>query len=429
MHVDENEYYGGSNAALSLQEVESWVGKFQSSKQPSSPFRDASVDQEPSSSTRQDTVETEATISGKLGFSRAYNLSLSPFIIYTRSNLLPALVSSKTHQQFEFQVVGSWWICDSAQTEKDGFNESDHSKEGSRGVFRQVPNGREDVFKDKRIDLKAKRQLMKFLKFVVDYDSQSEIWDSYKQRSFPDFLQNRFGLPSSLHAPLLALTLSFETPQNTLTSFAIPRIARHLRSIGKFGPGFAAVVPKWGGASEIAQVACRACAVGGGIYMLGHGIQHDSIIPSPLESSADQSKPEKKSQTRIQLTNGENLQTTVFISSGDQIQGDDPALVQPRSLLSRSVSIISTPLPLLFPVLAEGSPVPVVAIVVFPSGSLLENDDHPPVHIMVHSSETGECPADQCESLFLVPILNSNDDQTIEYLSTLSVTSLKIIYL
>jgi RAB protein geranylgeranyltransferase component A len=400
LHVDQNEYYGGSNGALSLQEVESWVERIRSNElSSSSPFRDASVDRELEDNTREESLEIQATQSAKLSLSRAYTLSLSPFIIYTRSNLLPALVSSKTHQQLEFQVVGSWWVYERSQQATNHSSGSGQEKRDKTGVFRRVPNGREDVFSDKRIDLKAKRQLMKFLKFVVEYENQLEVWDEYRQQPFPAFLQSQFDLPSNLHAPLLALTLSLETPQNTLTSFAIPRIARHLRSIGKFGPGFGAVVPKWGGASEIAQVACRACAVGGGIYMLGQGIQHCSTIPVPSDSSTGQGKQEKRSRKQVHLANGESLQTRVFISTADQVPSTDSASFQSGPLLSRNVSIISTPLPSLLPALVEGSPLPAVAVVVFPSGSLLENDDHPPVYIMVHSSETGECPVDQCKSL------------------------------
>jgi len=52
----------------------------------------------------------------------------------------------------------------------------------------------------------------------------------------------------------------------------------------------------------------------------------------------------------------------------------------------------------LFPPIADEAPPPASAVVVFPSGSLPSNTvaaEIPPVHIYVHSSDTGECPAGQ----------------------------------
>jgi hypothetical protein len=72
------------------------------------------------------------------------------------------------------------------------------------------------------------------------------------------------------------------------------------------------------------------------------------------------------------------------------------------SRLSRSITIISSPLTPLFPPLAEDAPSPASAVVVFPSGALsrvdAESDSQsPPVHIFVHSSDTEECPKGQSE--------------------------------
>jgi len=70
--------------------------------------------------------------------------------------------------------------------------------------------------------------------------------------------------------------------------------------MGMFGPGFGSVIPKWGGLSEVAQVACRAGAVGGAVYVLGKDIKaievaqvdEDGVeeIPRPELSQQDISK-------------------------------------------------------------------------------------------------------------------------------------------
>ncbi|KAI9888566.1 MAG: Rab proteins geranylgeranyltransferase component A [Vezdaea aestivalis] len=354
LHLDTNTYYGAAEAALSLQEAETW------SLNCSPPFRNISIWNPPQ-------VDDES--STKLSFSRAYTLSLTPFLIYSRSNLIQALVSSRLFRQLEFQAVGSWWIYDKSST----FNR-----------LKKVPNGREDVFSDPSIDLKAKRFLMKFLKFVLDYENQRDIWEPFKASPFPTFLSDQLGVPLALQEPLLALTLTPTLPENTSTSYAVPRIARHLRSIGLFGPSFAAVVPKWGGASEIAQVACRAGAVGGAVYMLGQGVKSygDSLDSSSQESAAR--------RLQIELLSGEKINCKTFVTS--ETPKDSKAGVS----LKRSVVVSSSPLTHLFPCPAEGAPKPAVAIVCFPSGCLdPRNNRHPPIYSIVHSSETGECPDGQ----------------------------------
>jgi len=58
----------------------------------------------------------------------------------------------------------------------------------------------------------------------------------------------------------------------------------------------------------------------------------------------------------------------------------------------------------LFEILTEGAPVPAVAVIAFPAGSVSEGESSSefPIYAMVHSSDTGECPSGQCE---LHPIL------------------------
>jgi RAB protein geranylgeranyltransferase component A len=298
----------------------------------------------------------------KLSFSRAYTLTLSPQIIYTKSKLLAQLVSSKVYRQLEFQAVGNWWIYDTPSA-----------------ALKRLPNGREDIFEDKSIDNRAKRSLMKFLKFVVDYENQLETWEAHADSGLSGFLASQFQFPPHLQAVIVALTLSFESPEETTVQWALPRIARHLTSIGVFGPGFGAVVPKWGGGAEIAQVACRAGAVGGGVYVLGTGIKDISTSGDGIEAA---------------LSNGETVSTKYFsLDSASNITTSTPKVV------SKIIAVVSTPLDFLFESSVEGAPLAAVAVVVFPPGTLSDDaatHTHP-VYIMVHSSDTGECPAGQCQ--------------------------------
>lgn len=140
-------------------------------------------------------------------------------------------------------------------------------------VLARIPSTREDVFSSTDLPARAKRQLMKFLKLVLSYEEEATLpqWQDYAERPLADFLGDKMSLDQELRTYINALTLSLDGQVSTKKGLGT--IHRHLTSMGLFGPGFAAVYPKWGGGSEIAQVACRAGAVGGGIYMLGTGIK------------------------------------------------------------------------------------------------------------------------------------------------------------
>lgn len=322
-----------------------------------------------------------------LSSSRSYSLELSPQLIYTRSSLLQSLVSSKVYRQLEFLAVGSWWVYSPASPEPPQDEASVRSQASPQhGRLLKVPNGREDVFQDQVLDFKAKRALMKFLRFIVEFEEQLEVWEEYRTKSFPSFLSEHFKVPASLHAPLLALTLSPQTSAKTTTEYALPRIARHLRSIGVFGPGFGAVLPKWGGMSEVVQVACRSCAVGGGVYVLGKGVSDIFTEHDP--------KTEGDEEITLLLEDGETVSSR-WVVREEMFGAAEP------SARCKSVAIVSSPLTPLFPPIAEEAPAPASSVVVFPSGSLSlgagaeTGHELPPVHIFVHSSDTGECPSGQ----------------------------------
>ncbi|KAF2712734.1 hypothetical protein K504DRAFT_401904 [Pleomassaria siparia CBS 279.74] len=375
LHVDKNDYYGGAEAAFSLQEAEEWAKQVDEDSSIAA-FTNISI-------SKPQPTETDASVPS-LSFSRAYSLALDPQIIYARSTLLRFLVSSKVYRQLEFLAVGSWWVYSA------GAGDSGNTESASQpGQLLKVPNGREDVFQDQVMDFKTKRALMKFLRFITEYEEQAEVWEQHRQQLFTAFLSEQFKVPATLQAPLLALALGTARPSQTTTEFALPRIARHLRSIGVFGAGFGSVIPKWGGMSEITQVACRASAVGGGVYLLGKGLSNsddDHGLESVIKSDA-----ETKSRTKLRLETGEVVTTQWVIGEGVQSSSR-------LSKLCKSITIVSSPLTPLFPPIAEEAPAPACAVVVFPSGSLVESKEQmetPPVHIFVHSSDTGECPAGQ----------------------------------
>ncbi|MCJ1284844.1 Rab proteins geranylgeranyltransferase component A [Xylographa opegraphella] len=401
IHVDHNTYYGGADAALSLQDAEAWVhivnehndtlDRNQNSQNDGKSrgalpvvFQKAAI----FIPTEKANVSAPRAPVSELGYSRAYSLALSPQLIYTRSELLPTLVSSKVYRQLEFLAVGSWWLYESDK--RDESRAVPSAKDNTGGKLKKIPGGREDVFADKTIDLKSKRNLMKFLKLAADVEAQQPVLAEWGHRSFEDFLTSQFSISLELQSALHALTLSLQPPTATKTSYALPRITRHLSSIGVFGPGFGSVIPKWGGMAEIAQVACRAGAVGGGIYVLGKAV---------IDIRNNHPVPNEVNQRRVTvgLQDGDTV-TCEWIAGSDCELPGRPSIVtdnKSSSYISRSITIVSSSLLELFPLTAEGAPPPAGAIVVFPTGSIKQRTS-PPVYFIIHSSDTGECPTGQC---------------------------------
>ncbi|MCJ1403623.1 Rab proteins geranylgeranyltransferase component A [Xylographa trunciseda] len=401
LHVDHQSYYGGADAALSLQDAEAFVRTVNEQDDKLGENQNSQADRKSHNVTpaifqnagilvpTEEIIDSSpGTPASKLGYSRAYSLALSPQLIYTRSALLPTLVSSKVYRQLEFLAVGSWWLY----KRHDGAEEvtEPSAKDEGSGKLKKIPGGREDVFADKSIDLKSKRALMKFLKLAADIDAQQPVLEEWGHRAFEDFLTSQFSLSLELQSALHALTLSLQPPTITKTSYALPRIARHLGSIGVFGPGFGSVIPKWGGLAEIAQVACRAGAVGGGIYVLGKAV--DSVRND--DHIADE---ETQRKLTVGLHGGDTVTTEWVAGSGSDLPAQSSVNTEknPTSYILRSITIVSSPLAELFPLTAEGAPPPAGAMVVFPAGSI-GIDSSPPVYLMIHSSDTGECPAGQC---------------------------------
>lgn len=178
-----------------------------------------------------------------LSFPRAYSLALAPQLIHARSELLSQLVSSKAFRQIEFLAVGSFFIYRPA------------SDPAASATLSRIPSTREDVFANKTIPARSKRALMKFLKFVLDFESEShaEIWKPKANDGLAGFLESEFKLDRDLQSYVITLTLSLDG--RVSVADGLTAINRHLTSMGVFGTGFAAVYPKWGGLSEIAQVA------------------------------------------------------------------------------------------------------------------------------------------------------------------------------
>ncbi|AEO65293.1 uncharacterized protein THITE_2086774 [Thermothielavioides terrestris NRRL 8126] len=355
LHIDPNEFYGGAEAALSLQEAEQWVGRI-SSGTGGGLFRAAAV-----SRSEDDT---------RLSPSRAYSLALAPTVIHARSALLSQLVSSRAYRQVEFLAVGAFYIFKPPQDP------------AQKPTLARIPSTREEVFSTTAVATKSKRLLMKFLKFVLDYEAspQRELWQPHADAPLTDLLRQEFKMDAELQTYILTLTLSLDDRISTRDGLAV--IHRHLSSMGVYGPGFAALYPKWGGLSEIAQVSCRAGAVGGAVYMLATGIKE-------TESTDD--------GVKLLLTSGDSVKARMLVRADDSPNHNQLSI-------RRLVAVVDSPLSSLFEAAVEGAPKPAVAVIAFPVGSVEEasgTESQRPIYLSAHSSDTGECPAGQTDALDL----------------------------
>ncbi|KAL3965021.1 hypothetical protein ACCO45_002025 [Purpureocillium lilacinum] len=254
-------------------------------------------------------------------------------------------------------------------------------------LWSRIPSTREDVFANKTIPARSKRALMKFLKFVLDFESEShaEIWKPMANDGLAGFLESEFKLDRDLQSYVITLTLSLDG--RVSVADGLTAINRHLTSTGVFGTGFAAVYPKWGGLSEIAQVGCRAAAVGGAVYMLGTGISAVQAMPATQSSDHE--------ELEVTLTNDVVVKSRILVKDSTPPAADCSNLCRLTAVVeSRSVKR------------SDGSA-----------------SDHP-VYASVHSSDTGECPSGQ-SIVYLSTISDSSSKELLEsalssFLETLS---------
>ncbi|WVF67173.1 hypothetical protein IAT40_001919 [Kwoniella sp. CBS 6097] len=262
LHLDPNEYYGGQQASLTLDELAIWA-EAQVEGQASTP-----------SSTKQayGVIYSQASTS-KLTpqlekDKRRYAISLFPAVLPSRGKLIETLIASDVSKYVSFRLLDSVSIYEPSPTAE------------AEGGFKKVPGSKEEVFKDKSVKLLDKRRLMKFLMFAAGEFEQDELLRGKETQPLLDFLQESFSIPVPL-SQSIAYAISHCSSEKDEILPSLIRTRRYLRSIGRYGPS-AFLVGQYGGAGEVAQGFCRACAVFGGTYVLG-----PSAIPTSIEQTAD----------------------------------------------------------------------------------------------------------------------------------------------
>jgi RAB protein geranylgeranyltransferase component A len=145
LHVDEQAYYGSSEAILSLKEVIEWASSNSSSEQYSN--IELSYPSFSSTTPPEDLLRS----------ARQYNLSLCPTLVTAVSPFVDTLVRSGVAKYTGFKLLDAVAI---------------HNTE----TFKRTAATKEDIFNDKSLGLLDKRKLVNFIKFATsDFETSDQL--------------------------------------------------------------------------------------------------------------------------------------------------------------------------------------------------------------------------------------------------------------
>ncbi|KAJ6262097.1 hypothetical protein Dda_2902 [Drechslerella dactyloides] len=345
LHVDKNPYYGDEYAALSLAELQAWAAATRSSRLRSVQFR-----------------THESKTGARLAESRSYTLNLAPGLLYTTSPILSLLVDCNLHESLEFLKVGGWFVYRAGDETQDS--------------LMAVPNSREDVFNDSTLDPRTKRIVVRALKSILGFESNVMAASPSPGTSLQEYLEApSFSLPPQTIAAFTSLTLLHDPPSAISFEKAENDIRKHFGSLGRFGPGFAAVVARYGSGSELVQALCRAAAVtGNAVYVLDNAVTNIHYHIHRPQETANQTAGIAGSEelgVQLHLRSGDQVWTRRFITTESNLpdgssSADNSASEPVGESYWMSVYILSSSLEKLFQ--TADPPTAAAAVVYMPAG-------------------------------------------------------------
>lgn len=337
LHIDKNDYYGDTSATLTVDQLSKWVNQINSGTL--NCYDNAKL-------------YVSKSISHGKYLSRDFGIDITPKILFANSDLLSILVKSRVHQYLEFQSLSNF-----------------HTFENDS--FEKLTNSKQDIFTDQNLPLMTKRNLMRFIKFVLNWDEQPEIWQAYADKSITEFLVKKFKL-EKMQAFELIFSIGLCYNLETKTPAALQRIRRYLTSFDVYG-AFPVLYSKYGGPGELSQGFCRSAAVGGSTYKLNSKLV--SYDPNTKEAYFDDGS---------KVTVGEKV-----IMSPTQASSDSKNIPKQKYEVHRLTCIVEKPCTEWFG--EEES----AAIVVFPPNSL-KSGNKQVVQVLIIGTGSGTCPQGTC---------------------------------
>ena len=172
VHLDNNPYYGGDEASVTLDELARWADNR------STPSEDS--EKQSSYLSAQRVTFTPVSRSPVMpDHARHYSISLAPSLIPSVGSLIASLIASGVSRYGGYRLLERVGIYSS----NDG--------------LRNVPGSKEDVFKSS-LSLIEKRRLMRFLVFASGDFEGSKEFQGQEQTPFPEFLQTKFSLTQDM---------------------------------------------------------------------------------------------------------------------------------------------------------------------------------------------------------------------------------------
>ncbi|ODV61310.1 uncharacterized protein ASCRUDRAFT_33922 [Ascoidea rubescens DSM 1968] len=228
LHIDSNPYYGDTNSTLTIDQIKDWVKNNTSLGYKN--FKNARL-----------YIPRPTQL-----ISKNYGIDLNQKLLFCKSDLLSLLLKSRVFKYLEFQSLSQF-----------------HTFENDN--FEKIINSKQQIFVNNTLPLKIKRNLMKFLKFIINNNSNN-IWFPYKKKPISLFLKEVFHLETAqINEFIFAIGLCFSSNLNTPE--ALQRIKRYIISFDVYG-NFPVLYTKYGGPGEVSQGFCRSAAVAGTTYKL-----------------------------------------------------------------------------------------------------------------------------------------------------------------
>ncbi|KAI5438553.1 rab escort protein 1 [Lathyrus oleraceus] len=267
LHLDPNSFYGSHFASLSLEEITSYLNSPPKSITAAASSSDSdyaviNLIQQPLLSDAEliscDSVDESTFL---LENSRKFNLDLGgPRALFSADKTIDLLLKSGAAQYLEFKGIDTSLVYNA-----------------NEGLV-NVPDSRGAIFRDKKLSLKEKNQLMKFFKLVQQHLGDNEdgkISEEDMESPFVSFLE-KTGLPPKIKAILLYAIAMVDFDQENgevskdllTTKDGIDRLAQYSSSVGRFPSAPGALIYPIYGEGELPQAFCRRAAVKGCIYVL-----------------------------------------------------------------------------------------------------------------------------------------------------------------
>ncbi|VEU19381.1 DEKNAAC100882 [Brettanomyces naardenensis] len=338
LHVDANPYYGDTCATLTIEQIKAWCASVNDGSSGFQGFSKAML---------------HIPYPHRLN-SRDYGIDLSPRVLFAKSDLLSLLINSRVYRYLEFQSLSNF-----------------HTFEND--TFGKMLSTKEEIFTDQSMTLASKRQLMKMMKFVLEYDlpENKEELETHMHEPFTDYVSNRFHL-SSQQINELCYALGLAPKPDISTIQGLSRVRRYLVSFNIYG-NFPTLYSKYGGPGEISQGFCRSAAVAGATYKLDCALK--SFDPDTKTATFEDGSKVKISEK--------------VVCSPSQAPEGSRNVPERNYEITRLITIVEKSCKEWF---AEGES---AALVVFPPKSLPSNNQFP-VQSIIMGSGTGCCPKDQC---------------------------------